>query len=256
MLQVVCVGASHLHSLRHAYALRQRSGEIDFAFKIFQLLEDRYKPGYTSVDGQNVFNENFGIDFQEYLETSKPSAVFTYLGGAEHALLSLTKSPRPFDFYIPGEDVQPDLNSEIIPYDLMLATCRYRVSNMSPWFPHLRSFTKLPLYQVGPPPPIAGDDHITLQADPVFSEAIARYGVAPARLRAKVWEVCNTAMRRVCEENLVHFVAPIAEARDADGCLLLQYRSHDALHANAAYGDLMLDRIVQIARERRDTESI
>jgi hypothetical protein len=256
MLQIVCIGASHLHSLRHAYIQRQRSHEIDFDLKLFQLLDDRYRPAYTFMKGNFIFNESFGTDFREYLKNSGPTAVFTYLGGAEHVWLSLAKSPRPFDFYVPGEEAALDSDSEIIPYDLMFASCRYRISNMVPWFPHLRNFTDLPVYQIGPPPPITGDDHISLNADPLLKEQIDRCGIAPARLRAKVWETCIAAMRTLCEENLVHFVAPISEARDAEGCLLLKYRSHDAVHANTEYGDLLLDRIVRIAREIRAAEQI
>jgi hypothetical protein len=131
----------------------------------------------------------------------------------------------------------------------MIELCDFHLSGISPWFPHLKTFSDRPVYHIALPPPVAGDDHIRRTAGPAFVEQIERYGIAPSRLRAKVWRLCFEATERLCMQHGIGLIAPPAETLDAYNCLSQEYRGHDAVHPNTAYGQLLLDRMVGIARE-------
>jgi len=252
MVDIVCVGNSHLNAVRAAAELRARKGTLDFSFVGFQLLDEKYQPDLVVRDGEHIFNPRFDDEFQRCVRQSGPTMIFTYLGGAEHALLALARSVRPFDLVDPSLPYDLiDLESELIPYDVMFAVCCERISFMPPWFRHLRDLAALPICQIGLPPPIAGDEHILRRAGPISRERLEQHGVAPARLRHKVWRLCLAATRHVCDENAVSLIDPPLVAVDADGCLRVQYRGQDEVHANAAYGDLLLDRMLEIATDRQ-----
>ena len=248
MIDLVCVGSSHLHAIRAAVEDRARAGSLPFSFRGFQLLDDRYQPEFRVLDGKHVFNAAFDDDFCHQLEQSSPPLIFTYLGGAEHVILALVRNARPFDIIDPSDpDGRSDPEAEIIPFDVMFSTCCERINFMPLWFHHLRELADLPLCQIGLPPPITGDEHIISRAGPGFREQLAQYGVAPARLRQKVWRLCLAATRHVCQQHGVDLIEPPQDAIDADGCLKVQYRGYDEVHANRAYGDLLLDRMLHVA---------
>jgi hypothetical protein len=118
------------------------------------------------------------------------------------------------------------------------------------WLPHLQEVSGLPVYQIGPPPPVADDDFLRASAGAELLDQIERYGIAPESLRSKVWQICLSAFERQCAGYGVELIGPPAEALGDTQCLLPQYRGRDQVHANSAYGDLLLDRMVAIAATR------
>jgi len=151
---------------------------------------------------------------------------------------------------MPGDrDAERSPGVEIIPYDQMAALCAFYVSPIGAWFSHLRSFTDRPIYQIGQPPPVFGDAHIRANADPIFQEQIERYGIAPHPLRAKVWRICIEATAQLCAKHGVRLIVPPPETLGPEGCLSPGYRGRDAVDPNPAYGDLLLDRMIEIAGE-------
>ena len=256
MLDLVCIGASQLHPLNGAYRERQRDGTADFNFYPMLVSEGLYRPGMYIADGKIKFNRRFDADFRDYLAGNDPPVIFTYFGGHEHVPIALINSPRSYDILLPDEaDCTLAAGAEIIPYDLMMASCRFFVGGWLAWFPHLREFTDRPIYQIAVPPPITGDDHIRQHAGSDFTEQIERYGIAPERLRAKVWQICVKATEAQCAEHGVGVVGSMPETLDANHCLLPQFRGHDAVHPNNAYGHLLLDRMLSVAAEHRRGES-
>jgi hypothetical protein len=252
LLDLICIGASQLQHLRAAYDELQQSGTPSFRFHAFPLAEEPYKPGAYVENGKVKFVAQFDEDFRDYLCSHDPPVIFTYLGGAEHVPIALTNSARPYDVLLPGQrDSGPAPGAEIIPYDLMVAACRSYVSGWPVWFPHLREFSSRPIFQIALPPPVTGDEHIRRGAGGAFAEQIERYGVAPQRLRAKVWRLCVEATKFQCARLDVGVVGPLPETLDENECLLPRYRGGDAVHPNNYYGHLLLRHMLSIAAEHR-----
>ena len=248
-MNLVCIGMSHTHSLQEAYLERQRKGLDTFSLRLFTFGQPPYEHGVGIEGGKVVFNRQFEEDFKAHLEETKPKAVFMYLTGAQHFLMSFINSPRPYDILMPGGNVMDLLpNAEVISYDLMLRNCE-AASGMIDWLRHMSKLTDLPIYQIGLPPPVTGDEYLTSQARGDLKNQIERYGIAPESLRSKVWQICLTAVERQCAEFQIKVIRPPLEALDEKQCLLTQYRGHDAVHANAAYGDLLLDRMIGIVEQ-------
>jgi hypothetical protein len=248
LLELVCVGMSHVQALSEAYLERRQRGDCPFNLHAFILDHPPYDPPAVFENDELVFNKKFDADFKECLDRVKPSVIFAYLIGAEHFNLSFINSPRPFDILMPGQNSDRlAAGAELIPYDLMLTTCEFMAHGLRDWLPHLQELSGLPVYQIGPPPPVTGDEFMRTHSGGALFEQIERYGIAPESLRSKVWQICVSAFERQCAAYRVEMIRPPAEALGETQCLLPQYRGHDQVHANPAYGDLLLDRMLSIA---------
>lgn len=251
MLKFACIGASQTHAVRNACLERQKNGAAEFEFTFFFIHDPAYEGSVVFIeDGKIKFRPRFDADFREFVANGEVAVIFTYLGGAEHVPLSLVENARPYDVLFPGEAL-PATTAErqFIPYDVMLATCQNSVSGWPVWFPHLRELSDRPICHIALPPPITGDDHIRAGAGDAFREQIERYGIAPERLRGKVWRLCTIATEQVCAQHSIRMIAAPPETLDDNDCLLPEYRSDDAVHPNAKYGDLLLDRMLTVAQE-------
>jgi hypothetical protein len=62
-------------------------------------------------------------------------------------------------------------------------------------------------------------------------------------LRYKLWRAQSSLLRAFCAELGIVFVPAPIGAQDAEGLLSEPYWGDDATHANAAYGELVLDEI-------------
>jgi hypothetical protein len=249
LAELICVGMSHVHAVREGFSMRQQAGPVTFDLQTFILDHPPYRPAATFQDGAVRFNQEFAEDFSRCLERTNAHAVFAYLIGAEHFNVAFVNSPRPFDIILPGGN--PDSlghGVELIPYDLLLATFEYYSHSLRDWLPYLRELTDLPIYQIAPPPPIVGDAFMQERASGDLRKQIERYGIAAETLRSKAWQVCVLAFERQCAAYGVELIRAPAEALGETQCLLPQYRGNDVVHANAAYGSLLIDRMLQIER--------
>jgi hypothetical protein len=104
---------------------------------------------------------------------------------------------------------------------------------------------------LGTPPPKGDNEAIRrgmqLHAE-VFTKLAPDHGLdfeqaqlAPPYLRLKLWWLLQRMMRETAERLAVEFWPVNASAMTEEGYLRPEYWGADALHANAAYGALMLD---------------
>ncbi len=250
LIDLVCIGMSHVHSLQEGYLDGAHFEEKGVNLRTFILGHPPYTRPDWVENGRVVFSAEFDRDFMEYLGDIKPKAIFTHMTGAQHFHLSFLNSPRPYDFFLPDDpaDRGVDAGAELIPYDLMFETCELQAGGMANWLGHLRELTDLPIYQIAMPPPVTGDEFLRAQTHGDLREQIERYGIAPEAIRSKVWEVCVRAVERQCAMHRAGVIPAPQAALDANRCLLTQYRGHDAVHANGAYGRLLIDQMAEIVR--------
>jgi hypothetical protein len=239
---IFCIGSSHITALREGHYARaqlRKAGGYN-AWKEIGTL-----PHFKA--GKYVISDALDDELVKNLSEAEVSAIFLCCGGGEHAELALF-NVWPFDFYMPDNSRQEmSRNREIIPYDVMLATCASRIMSAIPFVQHIKNLSNLPMYHILPPPPPISEDHIKEYADPGFHELVEKHGITPAPLRHKVWQLCIIAARQIYKDMGISVIEPPSEAMDDWGFLAPQYRAPDPVHANAEYGALIADRLVAIA---------
>jgi hypothetical protein len=247
-MNIICAGDSHLHSVTTAYRELLESGDPGFSLTSFQTNDPPYAPITKIEHGKVIVNPQFDIDFRQALEGKQPSAVFLYRGGGEVAQ-TYTNGLRPFDFCWPGQDTGAvDTKREIVPFDLVFEYCCWQVSHMRESLQHVRSMTTLPVYQIALPPITPSEDYILGQANEARREELKKTGIAPPQFRSKIWKMLVLATHDLCAKERVSVIEPPLSTLDGSGYLLQQFWG-DGIHANAQYGMIILDRIVEVARQ-------
>jgi hypothetical protein len=65
-----------------------------------------------------------------------------------------------------------------------------------------------------------------------------------------MWQLQVDVLRRLTEEWDVQLLPPPAQALDAQGYLAPAYYADDATHANAAYGELLIEQVTGLLLSR------
>jgi len=106
---------------------------------------------------------------------------------------------------------------------------------------------------LGTPPPKKDNERLRqmLAAEPVFFEwaktlgaPIETIGITDPFVRLKLWHVLQDMFREAAAKYDGAFVATPAEAQDDEGFLKDEYWAPDVTHANPAYGNLMLAKVL------------
>jgi hypothetical protein len=242
MKAIFCIGASHIMALRDGYSVRAAARMAGgFAWK--EIATPRHMKAH-----RHVITEAIDAEYAAIVSTADVSEIFLCCGGGEHVGISLFNN-RPFEVYMPDDDPQQEISRDcdIIPYDVLLATCAFHVLEPVPFVQRIRSLSSLPMYHILPPPPPAAEECARDRVPPVFRDLIDKFGITPAPLRHKVWHICCTAARQTYQDMGISVIEPPAEALDERGFLAPQYAGADLVHANEAYGALVVDRMVSIA---------
>ncbi len=246
MLHLIGLGHSHLHCVVDAWKQRTTGPTSEMRLSAFQLIEQRYQPFQSVSDGELVYNGAIVTDVTAAITTGEPR-FFMFVGGAEHVLWGFARDPRPLDCVTPSiaGDSEP-LCGEIFPYEMFVARARLAAEYLTAPLAFLRTLTDQPIYQLCPPPPLRGTDLLRIKIDPVLQEGVQRYGIAPDPFRVRIWEICIEGLRRACRAKGITFLEPPTQMIGTDGCLVSEAVSHDAVHANTIYGQLLLDSLIAL----------
>jgi hypothetical protein len=250
--KVFSLGHSHLGALSSAYENVEPHSGLTFELTRYQFLRvDR--PHIVHVENRGwCYNQEIERDILDLLENTKPAAVAILLQGEQAVSSGLIAPVRPYDFFFPQEvGYIPDPNSEIIPFDIIFNICKNK-------FRLIADFLDLIVDRLPPiafalcPPPIVGDTKFILNSDTShegISSHIAKFGLPSTSWRLRVWKVHVMALRAVYTDRKIAFIDPPAESFGEDGCLRTEFRS-DVFHANAAYGQLLLNQINRLVEQQ------
>ena len=180
----------------------------------------------------------------EMLRGAGPGDVFiSLIGGNQYNTLGLLEHPQPFDFMITPEDagsLTPD--SRIIPLaqiDAMFTS--YLRGRLLQSVSVLRAAFRGEAYCLETPPPKADADFIRRNAESHFRvDGEVVINISPAPFRRRLWQAQSRMMRRLCDEQAMSFLPTPPSALDSSGYLATSCYGADATHANAAYGELVL----------------
>ena len=249
--RIVAFGHSHLGALAAAYATRAARTEPRYELVLYQFLRAE-RPHIVHVDKQGWrYHPEIEQELIELMATCDPEAVVILLQGEQAALAGFVAPVRPYDFIFPSETgYVPQTATEIIPYSVVFEVCKDRFRLIADFLDLLGDSLPRNSFALSPPP-IVGDRKFILDTKGRHSEIthhIDQFGLPPTAWRLRQLKVHMMALRSIYEERGIRFVDPPAIASGDDGCLRPELRS-DVFHANATYGQLLLDQIEDLLQQ-------
>jgi hypothetical protein len=245
---IIAFGHSHLSALIRAGRSLTGAGHLGTTgLRFVRLNHSACLPNFLVKAGVREVHPLLAHRLRSILERDRPKAVFLSLFGNELSSIGLIQHPQPFDFHWPEMDLPADPQSTVIPFDLMKAQLRFSAENSSLllW----RFFASIysgPIYLAPPPPPIEDETHIKSHPGP-FADQIATQGLSRPDLRLKLWMLYCDVLREAVLGKSTKFVELPFEIFD-EGYLKSIYWQHDPLHGNQAYGDVVLRRMLSLAK--------
>ncbi|MCQ0969599.1 hypothetical protein MLD63_04035 [Paracoccus sp. TK19116] len=231
-LRVLVVGHSHIECLRAAADARPEPSQVSFLnLRQLQATVDTPKGLPAAIASE--------------IARVAPDALCLCLAGNVHNLIGLIENPVPFAIgavdagaippsptkrhFIPSAMMREQIESS------MSANLVAKIFSMRP------DSTKMILE---PPPPISDFEHVR-RFPGAFKDKL-EMGPAPRELRLALYRMQSDILRELAERETATFVAVDPESVDGDGFLRPAYFSRDPTHGNAAYGDIMLSKIIRL----------
>jgi hypothetical protein len=227
---IVCIGHSHLGCVQRAAAAQ---GAALTALNFWNL-PDAFvgEPGSRRLDPA--------------IAALLRGAIFSFVGGASHNVVGLVAHPEPFDFVLPAKpDLPLDDGARILPAAAVREAIRADLQAYYDIIDMIRLEAKGPVFHMQSPPPF-GDSAAMVETIYWPNFPGRPHKVAPKYLRYKLWRLHSQMVREFCEARRIGFIAHPPEVTDAEGFLAKEY-FHDSVHANAAYGALVIGQMRRAA---------
>jgi hypothetical protein len=178
------------------------------------------------------------------------SRIVSTIGGGAYLMATMATIARPFAFVAPwSPDERQEEGVELAPTRAVAEVFRERGATNDALLAEVVSLASAPVvHVVGPPPPRAWEaPHARTNLESLrtkFGEAtIARLESAGGRRRLlALWRLTLELAKETCHALSITWMPPPSAACDDEGFLLPEY-SHDLVHANAAYGSLVLEQL-------------
>jgi hypothetical protein len=241
---VLLIGHSYVAAIEQAWRERAERGGAAFQMRTISFV-GLFKRMCETVNGEIRLNPEIPRVFHSALEETRPALIVGAFWGAQHFPLSTVNNPRPFDFLLPGDPAGAASESgELVPFDLIERFLRVQFADARLMTAAMLTQARAPLLLLPAPPPLRDFVGLTRgTTDRVIDAEVARHGVAPPSLRRKVWRACEAIYRAIAAEAGVPVAPTPPGVADAEGFRLRSYCSQDWIHANSAWGDLILDQI-------------
>lgn len=173
---------------------------------------------------------------------ARGSLVLSLIGGSAHTVLGMVEHERPFDFVLPSApDLPVDESRELTPAEAVRATLTELAMKYLETVPGVLHAATGPVIHIEPPPPLADAERIAPRVPWKLFPGRPQV-VAPKWLRYKLWRMHSEVIAAACGGFGVRYMTTPDRAKDSEGFLDPVY-DHDGVHANAAYGALLLDEL-------------
>ncbi len=221
------------------------------------MANERYLPFSAIVEGRTEYNRNFLVDLAAMFEKEHPDFVFASLWGNQHFILSTAKSPKSFDFILPDEPTRDRVaDAQLIPFEMMKSLMAIHFQGVDFLLRTLKSLTSAPIILAPAPPPVEDFSAIPDgNYNPQLNARVEQFGIAAPTLRYKFWKLCDELHRGQAAAHGATLLPLPAETITADGFRRPEYYSRDWIHANIAYGELVLKQLDRVVGGVRDSEA-
>lgn len=263
--RIIGIGHSHLICFDDAADDLLKASPNRFDYVPICFVRREYHPPFELRDGTHVANPVW-VDAVAQQSRAPDVSVLLAVPGAEWWYWSLTPGPDPFDFVDPADDDKDPLSGQVVSYDLVLAKARAAFHYVRRIADAVRGVCDAPLFLSPPPPPMrdvaslfrqhmqgvpgagqsrhGGLRHVLNQLAPT----IEQYGFRADSFRMKSWRVAMRAVREICDDANITYLAPPDGGVDAGGFLRPDMIA-DLVHANRAWGRLQLERLLSSSRQ-------
>ncbi|OOG37413.1 hypothetical protein [Rhodanobacter sp. C05] len=172
--------------------------------------------------------------------------VFSMVGGAAHGVLGMLVHPRRFDFVLPTQPELPlDPAAELLPALVVRRVLESMMAEYLALMLQIRRLCSGPMFHIESPPPYA--DAVRMHADVPWGMYPGMcQEISPAPFRYKLWRLHSQIVGEWCDGAAVAFVTSPPASIDEAGFMREPYYG-DGAHANAAYGELVLEQMRRLA---------
>lgn len=230
---LLCIGHSHLTCVAQA--------AIETGFPLEALNFWEMPEAIERIDGKPRLSELVKARLREHA-----GPVFSMIGGSAHTVIGTLVHPRRFDFVLPWEPELPlDPAAEVLPALAVRDVLETQMAEYLSLMAELRELCRGPMFQLEPPPPCANEQRMQADIPWGLYPGMCRE-ISPASTRYKLWRMHSRIVDDWCRDAGATFVACPPAVLDAEGFLREPYYG-DGVHSNAAYGELVLDQMRQMA---------
>lgn len=172
--------------------------------------------------------------------------LFSLVGGSSHTVLGALVHPRRFDFVLAE---QPDLpihrEAEVLPQNAVGGMLRAHMAGYLNLMLELGKVASGPFHHLESPPPHRDSERMR-QSMPWSLFPDMKQEISTAPFRYKMWRLHSAVVRDWCAEHGIAFIPHPRDSVDDEG-YMIDACYHDGLHANLAYGKLVIDQIKRAA---------
>jgi hypothetical protein len=218
-MNIVIIGHSHINCLIQASQLPRK--DLSNSIKFVDLRDVAFYKRDTSENGRPDFQSyDLGVVEQAVSEVTREAQLTVlYLQGNQHIFISLVNSDRQ------EAEIFKLLETRMQGYRCLLSA--------------IGSYVRSPAVVLPPPPPI-GAECMTPKNLGVFAEKVAIHGVAPDSIRLSAWLYQKRLMQQFAASCGLGFLELPQEVFSDRGLRDERFQGSDPIHANAAYGEVIL----------------
>jgi hypothetical protein len=242
--RIVIIGDSHTRAMSNAMQLT--SGKHpNVSFEVHWLARET---GDTGVVRGDMTMEQ-ASDLLSKLDSQ--DVVMLSLLGTAHNILGLLRHERPFWVLPKTAKSEAEIvpGSELIPW-VVLREMFEEVGGRNKRLTQIRDMSPARTFHTMTPPPKEDNKFLQSKIDSYRGKLASEYGISPPAIRLRLWEAEREALRALCGQWRIGFLDVPASARDERGFLKREFYADDATHANAAYGELVLNELADECVER------
>lgn len=235
-IDVVIIGDSHTDAIKRALKGRGSAGpEIQISANRISKVKNGKQIGDLSLE-----------EAEQLAESLAPSGMLvSTIGGNQHQAFGLVQHPEPFDFHDPVSGGPIGQGAHILPYHAIWDVFERGLrGGDGTRLQRLKKAARGRCLHLTPPPPKQDAQHILRKFETDFAaKGILELGVTPAPVRLKLWKLQVRVTQHLCKEWGIELLPPPEGTQDPTGFLLPEFYADDATHANAPYGERVLQQL-------------
>lgn len=231
------IGHSHVECFRNAVAKRAHGdvGQVNLQ---------------TLLAGRKMSDRELVAKVVEQAPIKEPDTICLCIGGNRHNILGLIENPDPFSIGDATKGVvPPEIQGRHAIPTAVIKDCFIETMPLSLIPALYQAFPKARRLYLNAPPPMGDWAHIAENPGP-FKDMLD-LGPAPDALRLRLYDIQTEVFKDVAAATCAEFVEPDAALKDDKGFLAAAYCRSDPTHANNLYGNIMLEKILEIARGKK-----
>lgn len=240
MTRAVIIGRSHTNAVAQALRDAQFDGHgIDV--HLLESPKRAYRSPALSI-GEAV--EIAG-------ELPPKTVLFLAMLGTYHNVIGLLRTLPSYDFLLNCADAPETGPIARIPHRAMAMAFQKHLERAAS-VKQLKAATKSPVFVLSTPPPKQDNEFLLdkfkrQKRQEYRGRSVADIGIERSATRLKLWKLESEITAKWARSEGIGYVEPPAQTLDASGFLRPEYHNDDATHANAAYGALVVEQILNIA---------